>query len=94
MDLKTSFFLNIRLFGNNSRVEGGWYSFSKIVDSDYTNFKDFVDDILHSHSSGYNDVVKLFYLSDEGSDEIREVIRRGGSGYRYAINLKCPLLLI
>ena len=71
MDPKTSFFLDIRLFGNNTRVEGGWYSFSKVVDSDYTNFKDFVDDILHSYPSGYNDVVKLFYLADESHVEIR-----------------------
>ena len=71
MDLKTSFFLDIRLFGNNTRVEGGWYSSSKVVDSDYTNFKDFVDDILHSYPSGYNDVVKLFYLADESHVEIR-----------------------
>ena len=71
MDPKTSFFLDIQLFGNNTRVEGGWYSFSKVVDSDYTNFKDFVDDILHSYPSGYNDVVKLFYLADESHVEIR-----------------------
>ena len=71
MDLKTSFFLDIRLFGNNTRVEGGRYSFSTVVDSDYTNFKDFVDDILHSYPSGYNDVVKLFYLADESHVEIK-----------------------
>jgi len=71
MDPKTSFFLDMKLFGNNTRVEGGWYSTSKVVDSDYTNFEDFVDDILHSYPKGYDDVVKLFYLADESHVEIR-----------------------
>ena len=61
----------MKLFGNNTRVEGGWYSFSKVVDCDYTNFEDFVDDILHSYSSDNNDAVKLFYRADESHVEIR-----------------------
>jgi hypothetical protein len=57
-------------------MEGGWYSTSKVVDSDYTNFEDFVDDILHSYPNGYNDVVKLFYLADESHVEIRSLCSR------------------
>jgi hypothetical protein len=61
MDPETSFLLEIRLFGNTFRPEFVAYSLTKVVDSDTTNFKDFLDDVLKSHPSGCNEVVQVLY---------------------------------
>jgi hypothetical protein len=61
MDPETSFLMKIRLFGNTFRPKFVAYSLTKVVDSNTTNFKDFLDDVLKSHPSGYNEVVQVFY---------------------------------
>jgi hypothetical protein len=61
MDPEMSFLLKIRLFGNTFRLEFVAYSLTKVVDSNATNFIDFLDDVLKSHPSGYNEVVQVFY---------------------------------
>jgi hypothetical protein len=61
MDPETSFPLKIRMVGNTFRPEFVAYSLTKVVDSDTTNFKDFLDDVLKSHPSGYNEVVQVFF---------------------------------
>lgn len=71
MDPKTSFYLEMRLFGNNSRADCSWYSCSTVVDSDTTNFKDFVDDILHTYPCVPTEVVKLYYFCDESNSHVQ-----------------------
>jgi len=43
MDLETCYNLEIRIIAYNTRSK--WFSFSKVVDADTTNFKDLVDEI-------------------------------------------------
>jgi len=43
-------------------MRGPWFGFNKVVDSDTTNFKDLVDEIVDKFPCGYGDVVKLFYF--------------------------------
>ncbi|KAG2595548.1 hypothetical protein PVAP13_5KG083287 [Panicum virgatum] len=43
-------------------MRGPWFAFNKVVDSDTTNFKDLVDEIVDQFPCGYGDVVKLFYF--------------------------------
>lgn len=62
MDPETSFFLDMRLFGNSFIPECRQYSYNKVVDFDTVNFKDFVDDILSTYPSVYTEVVKFFYV--------------------------------
>jgi hypothetical protein len=59
-DIETSFNLEIRIISPTMR--GPWYGTSKVVDSDTTNFKDLVDEIMDQFPCGYGDVVKLFYF--------------------------------
>jgi hypothetical protein len=40
------------------------YSFSKVVDSDLCNFKDFVEEIVDQFPHGYHELVHVFYYSD------------------------------
>ena len=59
-DIETSFNLEIRIISTTMR--GPWFAFNKVVDSDTTNFKDLVDEIVDQFPCGYGDVVKLFYF--------------------------------
>ncbi|KAJ1296452.1 hypothetical protein BS78_01G301600 [Paspalum vaginatum] len=59
IDPLSSYNLEIRIIANNTRFKS-WYRHSQVVDSDVTNFKDLVDDILKTFPCGYGDVVKLF----------------------------------
>ncbi|KAK3137518.1 hypothetical protein QOZ80_5BG0453370 [Eleusine coracana subsp. coracana] len=59
MDQETSFLVNIRIVANNTRSR--WYFIDKVVDSDTTNFKDFIDEILDKYPCDYGDIVKLYY---------------------------------
>ena len=52
MDDNSRFKLEIRIVAPNCR--GRWYNLEKIVDADFTNFRDLVDEVV-------GDVVKLFY---------------------------------
>ena len=59
LDPKTSYNLEMRIIGTNTR--SCWYSCSMIVDSGTTNFKDLVAEIVDKYPCGYGEVVKLFY---------------------------------
>jgi hypothetical protein len=59
-DIETSFNLEIRIITPTMR--GSWFGINKVVDSDTTNFKDLVDEIVDKYPHGYGDVVKLFYF--------------------------------
>jgi hypothetical protein len=61
MDPETSFLLKIRLLQNTFRCEPMAYSFTKVVDSDITNSKYFLDDVLAFYPCGHNEVVQVYY---------------------------------
>ncbi|KAJ1296770.1 hypothetical protein BS78_01G327600 [Paspalum vaginatum] len=69
--LPEGFYLEMRLFGNNSRADCSWYSCSTVVDSDTTNFKDFFDDTLHTYPCVPTEVVKLYYFCDESNSHVQ-----------------------
>ena len=68
MDPKTCYNLEIRIIAYNTRSK--WFSFSKVVDADTTNFKDLVDEILDKYPSSYGDLVKLFYYAADTKSNI------------------------
>ena len=51
-------------------MRGPWFGFNKVVDSDTTNFKDLVDEIVDKFPCGYGDVVKLFYFCADSKSNI------------------------
>ena len=59
MDDNSRFKLEIRVVAPNCR--GRWYSLEKIVDADFTNFKDLVDEVVDKCPPSFGDIVKLFY---------------------------------
>jgi predicted RNA-binding protein with EMAP domain len=67
MDPNLSYLLKIKLFGNPKcvRKEISYICFEKVVDSDTTNFKDFVDEIVDKFPPGFNDVVTVQYYDDD-----------------------------
>ena len=67
-DIETSFNLEIRIISPSMR--GPWFGFNKVVDSDTTNFKDLVDEIVDKFPCGYGDVVKLFYFCADSKSNI------------------------
>jgi len=60
MDAKNSFNLEIRIVAANTR--GRWYCLSKVVDADFTNFKDLVDEVVDKCPPHFGDIVRLFYF--------------------------------
>ncbi|RLN40151.1 uncharacterized protein C2845_PM01G32190 [Panicum miliaceum] len=68
MDPESGFNLEIRIIAYNTRSR--WYSFSKVVDADTTNFKDLVDEIMDKCPCRYDDLVKLFYYAAETKSNI------------------------
>ena len=59
MDEKSRFNLEIRIVAPKSC---GWgYIVDKVVDPDFTNFKDLVDEVGDKCPPSYGDIVKLFY---------------------------------
>ncbi|TVU19316.1 hypothetical protein EJB05_35459, partial [Eragrostis curvula] len=68
MDPKSSFLLEIKLLANprKRRKECSCFSFTKVVDCDTTNFKDFIESIVDEFPPGYKEVVTIQYY-DEGS---------------------------
>ncbi|WVZ49602.1 hypothetical protein U9M48_000944 [Paspalum notatum var. saurae] len=48
-----------------------WLPKGTVVDSDTTNFKDFVDDILHTYPCVPTEVVKLYYFCDESNSHVQ-----------------------
>ncbi|KAJ1253460.1 hypothetical protein BS78_K253700 [Paspalum vaginatum] len=71
MDPKTSFYFEMRLFGNNARPDCAWYSCSTVVDADTMNFKEFVDDILRTYPCALTEVVKFYYFDHESNSHIQ-----------------------
>jgi hypothetical protein len=68
-DIETSFNLEIRII--SSTMRGPWYGINKVIDSDTTNFKDLVDEILDQFPCGYGDIVKLFYFCADTKSNIQ-----------------------
>ena len=66
MDPKTNFLLDIHLKANprKCRKDIPCYRFSKVVDSDLCNFKDFVREIVDQFPHGYQEIVHVFYYDD------------------------------
>ena len=58
IDENSRFNLEIRIAPNS---RGGWYSLDKVVDADFTNFIDLVDEVVDKYPPRYGDIVKLFY---------------------------------
>jgi hypothetical protein len=67
MDPNSSYLLKIKLFGNHKciRKEISYFCFENVVDSDTTNFKDFVDEIVDKFPPGFIDVVTVQYYDDD-----------------------------
>jgi len=51
-------------------MRGPWFGFNKVIDSDTTNFKELVDEIVDKFPCGYGDVVKLFYFCADSKSNI------------------------
>ena len=65
MDPKSSFMLDIHLKANPRKCrKDSCYRFSKVVDSDLCNFKDFVGEIMDQYPHGFQEVVHVFYYDD------------------------------
>lgn len=68
MDPETSYNQDIRIIASNLCAR--WFSINKVIDSDITNFKDFVDDILEKYPCIYGNVVKVFYFCADSKANI------------------------
>ncbi|KAL6622646.1 hypothetical protein ACP70R_032525 [Stipagrostis hirtigluma subsp. patula] len=60
MDVFTTYVLDIRYMNNHSRGEGG-YVFDLSIDSDTTNYKDFVDELHNKYPWGFHETVSMQY---------------------------------
>ena len=60
MDENSRFNLEIRIVAPNCR--GSWYGLDKVVDADFTNFKDLVDEVVDKCPPHFGDIVRLFYF--------------------------------
>jgi hypothetical protein len=58
MDSDTNFLLKIHLLGNHkkARKDCKCFSFEMVVDSDLSNYKDFIDSITNKYPPGYLEV--------------------------------------
>jgi hypothetical protein len=61
MDANSSFNLEIWIVSPSCQG-GGWFSLDKIVDADFTNFRDLVDGVVDKYPCAYGDIVKHFYF--------------------------------
>ncbi|EEC71989.1 hypothetical protein OsI_04840 [Oryza sativa Indica Group] len=61
MDPYSTYVLTVRIIRAGSRFEGAWV-FDWTIDSDTTNFKDFVDDICEKYPWGIDETVTVQYL--------------------------------
>jgi hypothetical protein len=63
MDASSSYLLKIRIIGNPKKVRKDvtCFLFEKAVDSDTTNFKDFIESIVNQYPPGYQEVVHVHY---------------------------------
>ena len=64
MDASSSYLLKIRIIGNPKKVRKDVTCFllEKVVDSDTTNFKDFIESIVNQYPPGYQEVVHVHYF--------------------------------
>jgi hypothetical protein len=55
MDASSSYLLKIGIIGNPKKVrkDATCFLFEKVVDSDTTNFKDFIESIVNQYPPGY-----------------------------------------
>ncbi|KAG2567374.1 hypothetical protein PVAP13_7NG350824 [Panicum virgatum] len=60
MDENSRFNLEIRIVAPNCR--GSWYGLDKVVDADFTNFKDFVDEVVDIYPPSFGHIVRVFYF--------------------------------
>ena len=60
MDAKSSLNLKIWIVGANMR--GRWYCLSIVVDADFANFRDLVDEAVDKYPPHFGDIVRLFYF--------------------------------
>ncbi|RLN11636.1 hypothetical protein C2845_PM09G15390 [Panicum miliaceum] len=74
MDPNSTYLLEIRLFGNKKRVRKDikCFCFDMTVDSDLTNYKDLLEEIVDKYPPGYLEVVHLQYY-DHNMKEFPEV---------------------
>ena len=59
MDENGRFKLEIRIVAPKTRDR--WNSLDKVVDADFTNFRDLVDEVVEKYPPCFGDIVKLFY---------------------------------
>ncbi|KAF8724135.1 hypothetical protein HU200_021150 [Digitaria exilis] len=66
MDPNSTFTLKIRLFGNNKKMREGYtYGyFELVIDSDLSNYKDLVGEIVEKRLSGYLEFAHCQYYDD------------------------------
>ena len=69
MDDNSRFKSEIRIVAPNCR--GRQYSLEKIVDADFTNFRDLVDEVVDKCPPSFGDIVKLFYSCMDTKDNIQ-----------------------
>lgn len=55
------FLLKCQVLSASARPDCKWYTFTKVLDSNLSNYRDLVDDIVNEFLPGYGNVVKLFY---------------------------------
>ena len=60
MDENSRFNLEIRIVAPNCR--DSWYGLDKVVDADFTNFKDFVDEVVDIYPPSFGHIVRVFYF--------------------------------
>jgi hypothetical protein len=66
MDSATNFLLKIHLLGNRkkARKDVKCFSFEMVVDSDLSNYKDFIDSVTKKYPPGYLEVSHVQYYDN------------------------------
>jgi len=59
MDDNCPFNLEIRIVAPNYR--GSWYSLDKVVNANFTNFRDLVDEVVDKYPPSFGHIAKLCY---------------------------------
>ena len=66
MDVATNFLLKIHLLGNRkkARKDVKCFSFEMVVDSDLSNYKDFIDSVTEKYPPGYLEIPHVQYYDN------------------------------
>jgi len=66
MDVATNFLLKIHLLGNRkkARKDVKCFSFKMVVDSDLSNYKDFIDSVTEKYPPGYLEIPHVQYYDN------------------------------